>query len=218
MLSIFPVNPEVISIHIPKTAGSSFHAILKSHYGWRLKHIYKHKDFHTLNTGKKFYANKPFVKAIHGHIKPHANWKKQYKNAKWVCWFRDPVERVISAYYHLEKTQGMGMKHEKRFGELKPNLEEFVRLEDFKPVTRIYQAYFNKFNPEDLFFIGRTEHFKEDLNLFAKLIGSHSFQAVSTNIGKNKIEVPESTKATLKTHLSAEYEIYTTFLNQFYPS
>ena len=125
---------------------------------------------------------------------------------------------MISAYYHLEKTQGIGRKHEMRFGELKPDLEEFVTLEDFKPVTRIYQAYFRKFTPDDLFFIGRTEYFNEDLQRFAQLIGAKSFRSVSENVGYNKADVSEEIKTKLKTHLTAEYEIYTTFLNHFYPS
>lgn len=208
----FSIHPEIISVHIPKTAGSSFHAILKDYYGWRLKHIQKQQDIARFSTGKKYRSNKPFVKAVHGHIRPHENWKRQYKKAKWVCWLRDPAERVVSAYYHLEKTQHLSDRNQRLFAELQPTILDFVRLEKFKGVTRIYQHFLGDFNPEDFAFIGRTEHFEKDLARFEKVIGANQLTRKNENIGTNKKHISAADRDAIKRELSAEYDIYNNFL------
>lgn len=214
----FLLHPEIISIHIPKTAGSSFHGILAEHYGWRLKHIQKAADIKTWSTGKKYYANKPFVKAIHGHIRPHENWKRFYPNAKWVCWLRDPAERVLSAYKHLEKTEHLGDRNQALFAELQPDVESFVRLEAFKPVTRIYQRFLADFLPSDFAFAGRVEYFEKDLQIFANLIGAKALKSKMLNTAEGKkLAITDSLRSFLGDELVAEYQIYNTFLKAFHP-
>ncbi len=99
-LKLFKFNPGIISIHVPKTAGSSFHKILKNQYGFRLKHLYKNEEFRLWNNGKYYKSEKPSVKAVHGHIQAHPKWKEQYPKGKLIAWVRDPVARLVSAYHH----------------------------------------------------------------------------------------------------------------------
>lgn len=212
----FPCKPSVISVHIPKTAGSSFHASLKQAYGWRLKHIHQQADIARLSTGKRYWSNKPFVEALHGHIRPHENWKKQYPNAKWICWLRDPVDRVVSAYHHLEKTQDMGDRNQNLFKRLQPSLEEFLIHPDFKPVTRIYQHFLVNLKPEDFAIIGRTEFFEKDLVAIGEKIGK-PLKSHRVNVGDKKNEISDELRATLAERLAAEYEVYHTFIKYFYP-
>ncbi len=211
----FPCNPEIISIHIPKTAGSSFHAALKKAYGWRLKHIHRQEDIRRLSTGKRFYSNKPFVLALHGHIRPHENWKRQYKKAQWVCWLRDPAERVVSAYYHLKKTQDLGDRNQALFKRLQPSLEEFLIHPDFKPVTRIYQHFLAKVTPNDFAFIGRTENYTEDLKTLSEILDK-PLEEFKTNIGSEKRPISTAELNMLNDHLAAEYEVYSQFLTHFH--
>lgn len=214
---LFSINPELISVHIPKTAGSSFHAILKAHYGWQLKHIQKQEDIACWSNGKPYKSNKPFVKAVHGHIRPHENWKTFYPLAKWVCWLRDPAERVVSAYYHLQKTQQLGDKNQRLFAQKQPTLQQFIGDSDFFPVTRIYKRFLGNFTPNDFGFIGRTEYFEEDLLRFFALINATPLASQKTNVGHNK-QLPEAELlGELKSLLQEEYSIYATFLKAFYP-
>ena len=217
MLHIFPISPELISIHIPKTAGSTFHAVLQHHYGWRLKHLQRRADFGKFNNGKRYWSNKPFVKAVHGHIKPHDNWKRQYKNAKWVCWLRDPVERLVSAYYHLEKTQDLGNDPNQRaFKEIQPDLLMYAEHKAFKSSTRAYQRVLGDFQPQDFAFVGRTEYFTQDLRQLEQIFSWPKFDPPVQNVGENKREINPEIKARLQEKLSAEYEIYNTFIKHFH--
>jgi hypothetical protein len=211
----FPCHPEVISIHIPKTAGSSFHAALKRAYGWRLKHIQRQHDIVQLSTGKQYRSNKPFVLALHGHVRPHQNWKQQYVQAKWVCWLRDPVDRAVSAYYHLERTQHLGDRNQNLFKQLQPTLEEFFAHPGFKPVTHIYQHFLGAFNPRDFALVGRTEHFKVDLQRIGQLLG-RPLSVFHTNVGEQKTTLSDEERADYSQKLAGEYAIYNQFINHFY--
>jgi len=213
----FEIHPEVISIHIPKTAGSSFHAILKNHYGWRLKHIQHQEDIKTWSAGQYYRADKPYVKAIHGHIRPHKNWKDYYPNAKWVCWLRNPSDRVISAYHHLKRTQELGDRNQRLFKQIQPSLETFISHPEFENVTQIYQRFLGNFNPDDFAFIGRTEYFEEDLQQFARLIGVKNLKPERVNVGQQKVQHLPEVMPDLQRILAREHEIYNTFLKAFYP-
>jgi hypothetical protein len=214
---LFTIQPKIISVHIPKTAGSSFYAVLKTHYGWRLKHIQKQEDIAIWSTGKPYLSNKPFVQAIHGHIRPHQNWKSYYPNAKWVCWLRDPAERVLSAYYHLQKTQSLGDRNQTLFAQKQPTLPQFLTDEDFQPVIQIYERFLGNFNPADFAFIGRTEHFDDDLQRFAKLIHQPKLAPQIQNVGLNKPASDPSLLNEISATLTREYEIYNSFIHAFYP-
>lgn len=211
----FPCRPEVISIHIPKTAGSSFHASLKEAFGWRLKHIQEQADIRELSTGKRYRSNKPFVQVLHGHIRPHENWKMQYKKAKWVCWLRDPVDRVLSAYHHLEKTQNLGDRNQSLFKRLQPSLEDFLIHPDFKPVTRIYQHFLGGFLPADFAMVGRTEEFESDLKKMEEVFRK-PLRSYRENVGGKQLEVSMQKRERLAERLAAEYEVYHTFIKYFH--
>lgn len=213
----FPIKPSIISVHIPKTAGSSFHAALKQHFGWRLKHIQKPEDIRTFSRGEKYKSNKPFVQAVHGHIRPHENWKLYYPSAKWVCWLRDPVDRVVSAYHHLQRTQDLGDRNQKLFKELQPDLKIFTQLEAFKPVTRIYQHFLGNFSPSDFAFVGRTEKYNEDMARFEVYFGISKLLLTKVNVATQSHILDDETSAFLKTELAAEYEIYQSFIKAIKP-
>lgn len=215
--SSFSVQPELISVHIPKTAGSSFHAVLKAHYGWRLKHIQKQEDIAIWSTGKPYKSNKPFVQAIHGHIRPHENWKSFYPQAKWVCWLRDPAERVLSAYYHLQKTQSLGDRNQTLFAKKQPTLHQFLADEDFQPVIQVYERFLGNFTPKDFAFIGRTEHFEDDLQHFAKLIHLPKLAPQMQNVGLNKPAADIGMLREISATLVREYEIYNSYIHATYP-
>lgn len=170
-MEIFKIKPELISIHVPKTAGSTFHTLLKAQYGFYLKHIQTQHDLHIWNNGLKYRSNKPFVKAVHGHIEAHPSWPAQYPQAKIIAWVRDPVERVISAYYHWKKEIDHRDARHALFMEAQPDLVEFAQIKEFHPTVHALQTYLGRIAPEQYFFIGRTEFFEEDFNKLSSSMG-----------------------------------------------
>lgn len=97
--SLNPINPELLSIHIPKTAGRTFREILKSQYGVNgvlsLDHYYLTKQNEQL-------ADHPTDRypVIHGHLPYRQISKVALPSSKYITWLRHPVDRVISNYYH----------------------------------------------------------------------------------------------------------------------
>ncbi len=207
-LHIFPVHPELISIHIPKTAGSTFHAILQNTYGFGLKHIQTREDLHIWNNGLKYRSNKPFVKAVHGHIEAHPNWREQYANAKIIAWIRDPVERVISAYYHWKKNVNHRDDRHSLFVKSQPDLVEFAKMPEFALTVNALQTYLGRLQPREYFFIGRTEHFEEDLGRLRRLMEWKQVEVPVKNVNVQKPEVRREVKDELFAALRNEYDLY----------
>ena len=94
---------ELISIHVPKTGGSSFLEVLKQAYGEDgvLKVISNHREDKGLPMEAPKIGNPPVLppktKVLHGHFL-HNDFINHYglsKNIPVVTWVRDPVERLI---------------------------------------------------------------------------------------------------------------------------
>ncbi|MFT6020599.1 MAG: hypothetical protein ACI9CQ_003405, partial [Saprospiraceae bacterium] len=86
---------DLISIHIPKTGGTSFYQILQQVYGEELSISYRRKDYNEviqrgLDLAKTINEE---IKIFHGHLcYEELRTIHQNSNAKVICWLRDPVE------------------------------------------------------------------------------------------------------------------------------
>jgi hypothetical protein len=86
----------LISIHIPKTAGSTLLNYIRNQYSPRsvLTHYGDWRDAQRANNN---------IQAIHGHIIANNFWVKNH-NAKKITWLREPMMRLISQYYYWKST------------------------------------------------------------------------------------------------------------------
>ncbi len=101
----------IISVHIPKTAGTSFGLALKDSFGERLKLKYGDRLFNmpvfernknallaAIENTETTYIN---VDCIHGHFLPSQFLLlNELEPLTFITWMRNPVERIISDYYH----------------------------------------------------------------------------------------------------------------------
>jgi len=90
---------DLISIHIPKTGGTSFYQILQQVYGEGLSVSYRRKDYKkVIQSGLDFSKTiTEDVKVLHGHLYyEELRTIHQSSDARVICWLRDPLERVIS--------------------------------------------------------------------------------------------------------------------------
>ena len=97
---------ELISIHIPKTAGRSFHEVLKRVYGGSLDKRYEKKHFFPDPVKKEQLSGvlPAGIRGIHGHLTISQVRHLIDKNQpKVITWVRNPVDRVISNYYYFMK-------------------------------------------------------------------------------------------------------------------
>ena len=162
---------EIISIHIPKTGGRSFHEILKQVYGQSLDQRFeKHHFFPDKDKDDTVIVKLPDgIKGIHGHLNI-----KQVKhiidkdNPKVITWVRNPVDRVISNYYYFMKRIREGDTPERQQDKISYSLLEYAAQP--KRRNRI-SMILEGIDLKDFFFIGVMEQFDHDIQILSNLMG-----------------------------------------------
>lgn len=194
----------LISVHLPKTAGTSFAATLEKYFGDKLLKDYAGyglRNFGFLNVHEtsslyeKYRANlkaslKLAVKdlsrfeCIHGHFFPVKYLLMGYKQqAKFVTWMRNPVDRVLSHYYYCKRSydpKTSPIFHQKV-------VEENWTIERFCLGSEIRNHYWEKFwgFPLEYFdFVGITEFYDEDLAYFARQFLNADTETTRLNVGE----------------------------------
>jgi hypothetical protein len=193
---------ELISIHIPKTAGTSFRMMLKQEYGekgaLRLD----------LVDGAIRLENRTFdklilpttVRAIHGHMTfqdVRANF--DLKTIPLITWLRHPVDRVLSNYYYLLDRLHDFIPKENHavIPRMVRSLEEFVEAE---PNQNRIAKFLDGATVVDFAFIGVMENFEKDIPRLAQLL-SWKQQAIP-QVNKTARERAEVSDA-MRMHIAA---------------
>lgn len=156
----------IFSIHIPKTAGTSFRNALAERYGPALALYYGAKDRKThplLRVPRKAIVSRlPLLEAegvavLHGHYAARFVEAAIDDPAKQVwTWLRDPVERVLSHHaFYAERPVEARLGSEVRDGGLP--LLDFAARGVMRDVQR---SYLGDLSPGDLAFVGVTERFE----------------------------------------------------------
>ncbi len=161
----------IISIHIPKCAGTSFRQILDSAYGDRIWHNY----------GVIFSREQarpglvpPGARAIHGHFIADS-FDDLFPGRRLITWVRHPVERLVSNYHHFLRSPDMRddccrIVHERGLG-----LREFADLDWMRNMATRYLA--NK-PLRDFEFVGIAERFGDSMDVFCRELGFRSIPRV----------------------------------------
>jgi hypothetical protein len=168
----------LISVHLPKTAGTSFLAALEQRFGDNLYLDYDDRPLHHGALRRRLRCTKAALShalsgfprepaCIHGHFLPlKYRYLRSNSDLTFVTWFRDPVQRIISHYSYWRREYDAataGALHRKV-------VEEDWSLERFalSPQLRdVYRVFLWGFPLQRFDFIGITEFFEEDLQDFA---------------------------------------------------
>jgi hypothetical protein len=179
----------LISLHLPKTAGSSFFASLKDHYGNHLLRDYADLPINTpvlkrngnaltrcIVNGVKSYEN---IECIHGHFLPLKYL--MFRDAKFVTWMRDPVERLASHYYYWLRNYNPDKAPllQKKVVEEKWSLERFCLSPELR---NFYSQFLWGFPIQRFSFIGITEYYETELEYFSKKILGTTLKSHGRNI------------------------------------
>jgi len=162
---------EIISIHVMKTAGVSFHATLRHVYGEVVASFeYLDPPLHAIRPRRNVSLHDtydiykslwheamdkvgPEVRVLADHMPVHL-YDGLFPRAKRIVWLRDPVHRIISRYVHRWRP-GLG-------------IYEYIAEDRAQNVM----TYFTAGGDLDrFFFVGITERYEEDLTLLAGLLG-----------------------------------------------
>ena len=168
----------LISVHLPKTAGSSFGASLEEVFGERLLRDYGDAPLHTSPLIRKTRAalanlhalsrRLAVVDCIHGHFLPFKYQALRATRAVcFITWMRDPVERLGSHYHFWQRSYDPGtapLLH-RRVVEEQWSFERFARSPELRDT---YAQFLWGFPLSRFAFIGITEHYADDFAFFAR--------------------------------------------------
>ncbi len=165
---------EVISVHLPKTAGTAFSYVLEQVYGSERLFINSPPFDYSLSEELAL----PNIKAIHGHF-PASRYTKCFPNAKRVTWLRDPIRRLISQYFFMKSSDfmdGNNIVHQYM-------MDRDLDIVEFSQIPVIQNELTQTWGIEldDFDFVGIQEYFKEDVRQFGKIMGWGRFAVQSIN-------------------------------------
>lgn len=185
----------IISVHLPKTAGSSFKASLDKHFGHKLMLDYADLPINTpvlqrnRNVLISSLANSERAfdetDCIHGHFMPAKYLLlNTIKPLKFVTWMRHPVERVISHYYFWQRRYWPEAPPlHRRIVEEKWTLEEFCLSDEMR---NLYTQFLWGFPVQNFDFIGITECYDSDFKYFSHHFLNKHMNPFKTNINENR--------------------------------
>jgi len=174
---------EIISIHIPKTAGRSFLAVLKSVYGENYVAHFDRKHFpdKSIPEIEQFLATLDATKrVIHGHFtySEISALHRQFQ-PKIITWLRNPVDRVISNYNFFKKR----IAEAPIDSELKLRKDESLLTYAQMETSCNRMSKFIKGIPlNDFFFIGIMEYFEKDLKYLGRILNWKPFNIPKINV------------------------------------
>lgn len=168
----------LISVHLPKTAGSSFRATLEQAYGDRFLARYEDQPLHRTTVRRRVdgaisCAGNALVTTahhdcVHGHFLPlKYRFMRAREPVQFVTWLREPAQRLLSHYHYWKRHYDpatAGALHTTMIRE-QWSLEEFC----LRPELRnVYAQFLWGFPLRRFDFVGITEHYDEDLEQFCR--------------------------------------------------
>lgn len=157
----------IFSIHIPKTAGTSFYSILTHHEKSVSPHLKRRdvKDHQGLDSWINF-------RVIHGHY--HYSECAPYitDDDLIIVWVRDPVKRVISNYNHfksgLQNPSRNPLIYKENQHRINESLLEYAMREENR--NRI-STFLEGIQYGKNVFVGQVDKFEQDILRLAGLLG-----------------------------------------------
>lgn len=203
--------PKFISIHVPKTAGTTFLKILSSTYGKQFKSDYL--DIMNLNSvilhgdkpSNKIITSAKKYSVIMGHFRAS---KYLFLDRPYIAWVRDPVDRAISHYYFWKK---LWKKERKRNwdNKLSELFESGWTVVDFSKMFSNQMSYFLDCDIKKFKFIGISEEFDKELLRFEKIFGlTIKKPKKRLNVNKEKDKVNNDVRKKIARYHDKDIELY----------
>jgi hypothetical protein len=181
----------VLSMHVPKTGGTTFAEVLRRAYGKRVAFFYgpEHPDTHPLLRGLGKTADRDVVEALeaagvvvlHGHFAASVFAGAVPDPARYWIWLREPVERTISHFHFFRG------KHAPKSALGSQVLNGVLPLPAFAahPAVRNLQSrYVAPFPVAELGFVGITEQLSAGVGLLGLPVPAGRRAAVNVNADK----------------------------------
>jgi hypothetical protein len=223
-------DPMVLSVHVPKTAGTTFRFVLQALHRDRLKFDYgagspltngliRHAFYEGDRGGDSAVMLRDAyrsgrVSCIHGHF-PASRYYPVFPGAEVIFWSRDPVERVISEFFHHRRYRHPGNPVNRLVHEGYVNIWQFAKLEEARNVQ---SRMLDGVPPENISFIGVCECFEDSIQAFARRnrmgIDASSVKSWNRNGKKPLLNDPEL-RAYIRDLNREDQRLHETALNKY---
>jgi len=172
----------IISVHIPKTAGTAFREYLASIFGEGLAWDYgltspdtSRSILYCLEGWRHDLSAEIFlrrcaemhIEVIHGHFMARF-YRRIVPAADYICWLREPVDRVVSEFNQMRRQPDPHNPTTVEVSEGRMGLGEFAAL-DFQ--RDIQAKWLQGAALEDFAFVGLAEDFAGSLDRFDARFG-----------------------------------------------
>lgn len=186
----------LVSIHIPKTAGTSFGALLHSEFGPRLMLDYgdlvgyrapeavalrARRKAEMLSRRDEILAN---YDCIHGHFSADKYFGLT-SELSFVAFFRHPYQQALSNYYFVVRNPQIDHPAVKIFHEQQMSLETFLAWEHSH---NIQTELLGSLPLNELSVVGITEHFSRSVALFNATFARNLKATVHSNANPGRTE------------------------------
>jgi len=213
----------LISLHLPKTAGTSVRYALRARYGPHLLEDYDALPMHMrrgrrelvaivdgVATGRRITDD---VVAIHGHFLPVKYcFALLSRPLRYATWLRDPVERVLSHYHYWRRDYAGGDPAQPLRNRM---IMERWSLERFclgPEMRNLYRQYLWGFDPARFEFIGITERYEEDFKKFTRRYlegdGTASIELPNPQRGGDRYAIDPALRSRIAQHHAADVALY----------
>lgn len=167
-------DPVLVSMHLPKTAGTSFRKSLIERFGRKMIVCYRGQAYSQADVIFEFsgpvlmdlspddqkklneYCRKNGSRCFHGHFSLTPIWGV-IDNPVYITFIREPFDRMISAFNYLRKSRPGAADHF--------TFEKFIEHDKTK---NVYQSLGLADHFDDMHFVGITEQFNRSLLLLEK--------------------------------------------------
>ncbi len=192
----------IISVHIPRTAGSSFRELLQERFGDRLAYHY----YHFLDAAMQPVDEPgPGAECLHGHF-PATLHLSRYPNAALITWVRRPLDRIISEYKFLKQSPDEGNALSRliqdgatlvEFAEHVGNRNRMCAYLDGQPLSRFA-------------FVGISEQFDLELDRLERCTGLRlrKYHAVNQSWRSTRVEMSDAEREFILSINEADVRLY----------
>lgn len=166
----------LISVHVPKCAGSSFQHLLERHFGARLRldyddrplaEAYRWRRLKQRWSGAAQNAEAAQVDCVHGHFLAR-KYDFLGPSARRITWLRDPLQRVVSHYRYWQRMPDL------RNGDCRRLIEKHLSLAQFAALPKmrnVMTRFLDGKRAHEFYFIGLVEDMRGSLARFTRLTG-----------------------------------------------
>jgi hypothetical protein len=210
----------ILSIHIPKTAGTSFGESLKATFGERLMldygdwagfnspEVIGHRAERTAQMRARRDELLETFDVIHGHFLAD-KYLGLFPQADFVAFFRDPYQQTLSNYFFMQNNPHLPHPAVKMFHDAKMTILDFLSWDG---VPNPHAKFLGSVPVESLAMVGLTEEFSRSMALFKSTFGhdvpTHFVSNVNPKRQGSEYELDTELRKAMDKFRAADLDLY----------